>query len=61
MLANSNKNKFSENIDDVYNEVVDSVDMEKIIELSENFSEDQNKGDLGWRKITGFQNISECT
>ncbi len=27
------------------------------IELSENFSEDQNKGDLGWRKITGFPEL----
>ena len=55
ILIRTNSQK---NIDDVYNEVVDSVDSGKnFIELSENFSEDQNKGDLGWRKITGFPEL----
>ena len=50
------------NIDDVYNEVVKSIDDGKnFIELSENFSEDQNKGDLGWRKITGFPELFQST
>ena len=59
ILLRTNSQK---NIDDVYREVVESVDGGKnFIELSENFSEDQNKGDLGWRKITGFPELFQST
>ena len=52
------KTNSQKNIDDVYSEVVESInDGKNFIELSENFSEDQNKGDLGWRKITGFPEL----
>ena len=56
------KTNSQKNIDDVYSEVVESInDGKNFIELSENFSEDQNKGDLGWRKITGFPELFQST
>ena len=59
ILIRTNSQK---NIDDVYSEVIESIDDGKnFIELSENFSEDQNKGDLGWRKITGFPELFQST